>query len=1106
MSTFFKDFVSVWSGKNAYRCILKRLSSPGDGEIVAAAFDEAREVWRNTVRATETSQSCSVSPEYQGFLDSLANQLEARDTSSSALLINLGPSWDGMFDLRICMWQAQDCTWEDPAGIGICPLDTLTGICARIHEHISRAKNPLVILHPHTCSNTGQSLSHFIMAAHYIFSTGMESVSDAIELIEANIKMARNSTRATPRRMNVRLLAGQKRYCEYLSWLLYHPQLVPTEMKTRMRLKSVSFTKLSAFHHQVIFRTNEEEDDDGSINKSSWRPERLLMGIFCSGKQIWSGGCAPGSIDEDKDFIKFNLSSSYDRDDEDTSGVHLEGDVVIAVWFNDHKSKWTPPRIAYAFHTAFLGQDDEEYQHIRLFARHLDTPDTSRSKLSYCLRDVQFCVKEELNGVILMLAGYADLAEKEGFWMELDIQRLGIVNSKSSVGNLREEWRRTLDDSGGQLAIQTRIEETNMMKKVVSELKVRHLNVSADSSGVERQSSVVDHTMVKEFEQENNLQVEEGDSNGSVADEDLHQITTMPDQEQRGVTGRNIQQLPGASGNLSAIPSSDPESRDNGEDNLVQRILGDSIKASPPPAPPPMPGSASKASPPPAPPPMPGSASKASPPPAPPPMPGSASKASPPPAPPPMSAKNIGGNVQTPQKQEIKLRGIFWKKSFMKDNTIWYEINPIPSLYNIELEVLKTLFEASSKEKPSLPVQRDQAPKTPEFRVVQDLTRANNISIMLKLFDNFGGSSGIKRAILEGSQKLTERHLEQLLQMVPKPQELEMIKKFPSKPSDLLPPEQFLFTMATVPRLQRKIGALLFRRQFDVLISGAQKGMEVLMLACKQIKSSSRLKTILSTILAGGNILNQDTMRGGAVALKLDSILKLGDVKSTKKSDDQHDVEGIKLPRLNSFLEFVTWKVMCFVVIHGNFNEKKLKEVAHQGFLSQELSCLQQAVLLIESDVTQSIQAIEKGFKTVEAEIEACSECAPAERNVIEQRQATFQSTMDAAAEPSTDNVDDSSEDRATDPFLSMIGQFYEEASSKMVQFKSLVEDTEAAQEDIVAWMGERGNSDAPEVIRSLLTFSRDFDMAFSRVFRSIGEEGVLMYVSKIRTDYSPTE
>jgi hypothetical protein len=155
--------------------------------------------------------------------------------------------------------------------------------------------------------------------------------------------------------------------------------------------------------------------------------------------------------------------------------------------------------------------------------------------------------------------------------------------------------------------------------------------------------------------------------------------------------------------------------------------------------------------------------------------------------------------------------------------------------------------------------------------------------------------------------------------------------------------------MGTVPRLQRKLGTLLFRRQFDVLISGAQKGMEVLKLACNEIKSSNRLRIILSTILAGGNVLNEGTMRGGAAALKLDSILKLGDVKSTKKSEGECDCEGVKLPRLNSFLDFVAWKVMCFGIMQGIFDEARLKEAAHQGFLSQELGNLQQAVLLVES-------------------------------------------------------------------------------------------------------------------------------------------------------------
>jgi len=41
MSGFFKDFVSVWAGTNANKCNLIRLSSPGSGEIVSAAFGKS---------------------------------------------------------------------------------------------------------------------------------------------------------------------------------------------------------------------------------------------------------------------------------------------------------------------------------------------------------------------------------------------------------------------------------------------------------------------------------------------------------------------------------------------------------------------------------------------------------------------------------------------------------------------------------------------------------------------------------------------------------------------------------------------------------------------------------------------------------------------------------------------------------------------------------------------------------------------------------------------------------------------------------------------------------------------------------------------------------
>jgi len=297
---------------------------------------------------------------YRQYLESLAAQLDSRDSASSALLINLGPVWDSMCDLKLCMWQAQDCKWEEPAGMGLCPLETLSSICARIHEHVARTKKPMVILHPHTCTNTGNMIAYFITAAHYIFSMGVDSIADALGLVLGDASQS----------PGVRLLPSQKRYCEYLTWLLHHPHLLPADMDSPVKLFSVTFAKLSTFDE------NRQAGSKSADNEYVWRPERLLMGIFCRGRQVWSGGVLPGSIDEDKDHLTFELHAHGGKP------IELEGDVIVAVWFEDHKSRWTPPKISYAFHTAFIGQDghsNDNLQISRYFARHLDTPGSSES-------------------------------------------------------------------------------------------------------------------------------------------------------------------------------------------------------------------------------------------------------------------------------------------------------------------------------------------------------------------------------------------------------------------------------------------------------------------------------------------------------------------------------------------------------------------------------------------------------------------------------------------------------------------------------------------------------------------------------------------------------
>lgn len=60
------------------------------------------------------------------------------------------------------------------------------------------------------------------------------------------------------------------------------------------------------------------------------------------------------------------------------------------------------------------------------------------------------------------------------------------------------------------------------------------------------------------------------------------------------------------------------------------------------------------------------------------------------------------------------------------------------------------------------------------------------------------------------------------LQIAPKEDELRAFQAYDGTYDDLSPPEQFLYTMASVPRLNDKINVLILMHQFEV---GRHKGL-----------------------------------------------------------------------------------------------------------------------------------------------------------------------------------------------------------------------------------------------------------------------------------------
>ena len=59
----------------------------------------------------------------------------------------------------------------------------------------------------------------------------------------------------------------------------------------------------------------------------------------------------------------------------------------------------------------------------------------------------------------------------------------------------------------------------------------------------------------------------------------------------------------------------------------------------------------------------------------------------------------------------------------------------------------------------------------------------------------------------------------------------------------------------------------------------AKDSIRVVAKACRQVRSSTHLQQLMRLVLSTGNLLNTGTNRGNALGVKLETLMKLADVK-----------------------------------------------------------------------------------------------------------------------------------------------------------------------------------------------------------------------------------
>ncbi|KAG8880257.1 hypothetical protein FRB97_000969 [Tulasnella sp. 331] len=257
------------------------------------------------------------------------------------------------------------------------------------------------------------------------------------------------------------------------------------------------------------------------------------------------------------------------------------------------------------------------------------------------------------------------------------------------------------------------------------------------------------------------------------------------------------------------------------------------------------------------------------PPPPPPPTLGSGA-VSPPPPPPPITPLN---NPTPASHKPLKI--VQPVKRLKVDSSVWSEIKT--KGIQLDLKDLEATFSLAQGTLITSPIIASNAKKQGPSTLL-DITRAQNIGkLARKLLLQ-------KLAILRvDDQQLSLDELKAISKHVPTVDEINRLKDF-ADVGKLARADQYFCEIMTVPRLAERLECMMFRRRLEVDVAEARPELDTLRDAAKELRASSRFKTVLQTVLVVGNALNGSTFRGGARGFQLDALLKLKETK-TANSD-----------------------------------------------------------------------------------------------------------------------------------------------------------------------------------------------------------------------------
>lgn len=271
--------------------------------------------------------------------------------------------------------------------------------------------------------------------------------------------------------------------------------------------------------------------------------------------------------------------------------------------------------------------------------------------------------------------------------------------------------------------------------------------------------------------------------------------------------------------------------------------------------------------------------------------PGPARPPPPPPSPPqfndvPPTTTSLSPSSDAEKKEETvkpKLKPLHWDKVRASSSRVmvWDQIKS--NSFQVNEEMIETLFRANDPSSRTRDVgNAGLVQSVNQENQFLDPRKSHNIEILLRALNVTADE--VCEALLEGnSDTLGPELLECLLKMAPTKEEEDKLKELKEDDDDTTskigPAEKFLKALLNIPLAFKRIHAMLYIVNFDSETEYLKRSFHTLEVACTELKNTRMFLKLLEAVLKTGNRMNIGTNRGDAHAFKLDTLLKLVDIK-----------------------------------------------------------------------------------------------------------------------------------------------------------------------------------------------------------------------------------